>query len=49
MTTKKLSVTVPEEIILEIEKRRQTPVGEVSRSRYVTGLLKRGLLDEDTS
>ena len=49
MPTKSLHVSVPELLFNEIEKRRKTPAGEISRSSYVTGLIKRGLLDEDTS
>lgn len=39
MTATRLSVTVPEELMSEIDERR----GDVSRSRFVTKALLRGL------
>lgn len=42
MAATRLSVTVPEELMKEIEDRR----GDVSRSRFVTSLLREKLGDQ---
>jgi len=46
MATIKITITVPEEVISEIEKRRKTPSGEIPRSTYVTNLLMGVLFDK---
>lgn len=45
MAIGKLSVTVPEKVIKEIDRRRVTEAGTVSRSAFVTSILEGFLYD----